>query len=106
MGVGSSRGGVVRASPAAVNAHQPPKRGERRDAILGQCYEDIEDGIDMGRNGRVGVELDVGQKLGPGASKLSPSRAEVPNLTMRLFCAQTKDVATSTCIFAIGKSRW
>ena len=63
VGVGSSQGGVAGASPTAVNAHQPPKRGERRDAMLSQRYEGIEDGIDMGRKGRKGrvvVELDVG----------------------------------------------
>ncbi len=30
----------------SVNAHQPPKRGERGDAIVGQYYEGIE-GIDV-----------------------------------------------------------
>ena len=31
----------------AVNAHQPPERGERGDGIMSQCYEAIEHRIDM-----------------------------------------------------------
>ena len=55
VGVGSSRSGGVGASPRSIDAHRPPKRGERRDAILSQCYEAIEDGIDIVRDGRVDV---------------------------------------------------
>ena len=39
----------------SVNAHQPPKRGERGDAMVGQYYEGIE-GIDVA-SCRVGVDV-------------------------------------------------
>lgn len=41
VGVGSNKGRVVGASSMAVNAHQPPKRGERRDGVLSQCCGSI-----------------------------------------------------------------
>ena len=47
VGAGSNRSRVVGASPIAVNAHQPPKRGERRDRILSQCCEGVEHRIDI-----------------------------------------------------------
>ena len=46
-GVGSSRRRAVRALLTIKNAHQPPKRGEREDAILSRCYEAIEDLINV-----------------------------------------------------------
>ena len=46
-GVGSSRRCAVRASPKIKNAHQPPKRGERRDVIISRYYEAIEDLINI-----------------------------------------------------------
>ena len=57
MGVGSSRGRVVGASRTTVHAHQPPKRGERRSGILSQCYEAIEERVDVDCDCRVDVGL-------------------------------------------------
>lgn len=108
VGVRSSRGRVVGASLTAVNAHQPPKRGERRDEILVQCCEGIEGDVNMGCEGRVGVgvKVDGGEKLGPGALKVISDKSRgANNLTMQLFCEQTNDVATSRCIFPIAKTR-
>ena len=51
--VGWNRRCVVGAWSKAIDAHQPPKRGERRDAIWGQRYEAIEKSIKVGCVGRV-----------------------------------------------------
>ena len=69
----SNRRRVVQASPPAVNAHQPPKRGERRDGILDQCYETIEYRIiGVGCGGRVGVNVGMRGMTGkPGPSKFN-----------------------------------
>lgn len=55
--MGLSRIRDVKASPRADHAHQPPKRGERRDGILNYLYEDIERGIHMYCDCHVDVKL-------------------------------------------------
>ena len=56
--MGLSRIGDVKASPRADHAHQPPKRGERRDGILNYLCEDIEHGIHMHCDCHVGRGID------------------------------------------------
>ena len=59
--VGSSRKRAVRAwlKIKIMNAHQPPKRGERKNMILSGCYEAIEDENDIFCDCRVDVDVDV-----------------------------------------------
>ena len=59
--VGLSRRRAIRAlwELKTINAHQPPKRGERRDMVLSQCYKAIEDGHNMIFDSRVAVDVEV-----------------------------------------------
>ena len=66
--VGSSKRRAVRAlwKTKIINAHQPPKRGERRKMVLSQCYNKaIEDGNNMISGCRVDVDVvDAGVDVG------------------------------------------
>lgn len=100
MGVGSSRGRVVGASPTAVHAHQPPKRGERRVAILSQCYEAIQSGKDVNGDCRVDVGLTKAwtRCLEVISDKCWWCRGPQHSQSHCLYCAHVNEVATSAGI--------